>query len=317
MKAVILDAYTTIVNDDSLWNPLRQIAKTTVFHRTERNEIVERCKDAEIIITNKVVIDAEIISQLPHLRYIGVLATGYNVIDTETAKQHGIVVANVPAYSTMSVAQMVWAHILNITNRVGYYAEENKNGRWTNSKDFCYYDFTHHELAGKTFGVVGLGNTGMAAAQIAIAFGMNVNAYTSKKTLPKGIRSVSFDELFSQSDIISLHCPLTPQTKELINKDSLAKMKSSAIVINTSRGPVVNEADVADALKNGRIAAFAADVVSSEPPSADTPLLSAPNCFLTPHIAWATKEARERLIDITIANVKAFANGHPINQVNL
>ena len=317
MKAVILDAYTTIVNDDSLWNPLRQIVETTVFHRTERNEIVERCKDAEIIITNKVVIDAEIISQLPHLRYIGVLATGYNVIDTETAKQHGIVVANVPAYSTMSVAQMVWAHILNITNRVGYYAEENKNGRWTNSKDFCYYDFTHHELAGKTFGVVGLGNTGMAAAQIAIAFGMNVNAYTSKKTLPEGIRSVSFDELFSQSDIISLHCPLTPQTKELINKDSLAKMKSSAIVINTSRGPVVNEADVADALKNGRIAAFAADVVSSEPPSADNPLLSAPNCFLTPHIAWATKEARERLIDITIANVKAFANGHPINQVNL
>ncbi len=317
MKAVILDAYTTIVNDDSLWNPLRQIAETTVFHRTERKEIVERCKDAEIIITNKVVIDAEIISQLPHLRYIGVLATGYNVIDTETAKQHGIVVANVPAYSTMSVAQMVWAHILNITNRVGYYAEENKNGRWANSKDFCYYDFTHHELAGKTFGVVGLGNTGMAAAQIAIAFGMNVNAYTSKKTLPEGIRSVSFDELFSQSDIISLHCPLTPQTKELINKDSLAKMKSSAIVINTSRGPVVNDADVADALKNGRIAAFAADVVSSEPPSADNPLLSAPNCFLTPHIAWATKEARERLIDITIANVKAFANGHPINQVNL
>lgn len=316
MKAVILDAYTTIVNDDSLWNPLRQIAETTVFRRTERNEIVERCKDAEIIITNKVVIDAEIISQLPHLKYIGVLATGYNVIDTETAKQHGIVVANVPAYSTMSVAQMVWAHILNITNRVGHYAEENKNGRWANSKDFCYYDFTHHELTGKTFGVVGLGNTGMAAAQIAIAFGMNVIAYTSKKTLPEGIRSVSFDELFSQSDIISLHCPLTPQTKELINKDSLAKMKSSAIVINTSRGPVVNEADVADALKNGRIAAFAADVVSSEPPSADNPLLSAPNCFLTPHIAWATKEARERLIDITIANVKAFANGNPINQVN-
>ena len=244
------------------------------------------------------------------------MATGYNVVDLEVATRQSITVTNIPAYSTNSVAQMVWAHILNITNRVGHYADENKNGRWTRSKDFCYYDYTHSELAGKTIGIVGLGNTGMATARIAQAFGMNVIAYTSKDKLPEGMKKVTLDELFKSSDIVSLHCPLTNETKELVHKERLAMMKPSAILINTSRGPVVNETDVAAALNEGKIAAFGADVVSVEPAKKGNPLLTAKNCFLTPHIAWATKEARQRLIDICIANIKAFLDDKPQNVVN-
>lgn len=287
-----------------------------VYERTSPDEVVERCKGAAVVLTNKVVLDAEVLNHLPHLSYIGVLATGYNVVDLEVASRQSITVTNIPAYSTNSVAQMVWAHILNITNRVGYYAEENTRGRWTANKDFCYYDFTHTELAGKRMGVVGLGNTGMATARIAQAFGMNVMAYTSKGELPEGMEKVTLDELFKKSDIISLHCPLTPETKGLVNSERLSSMKPTAILINTSRGPVVDEAAVAEALNEGRIAAFGADVVSIEPAKNNNPLLHAKNCFLTPHIAWATKEARQRLIDICIENVKAFIGGKAVNVVS-
>lgn len=315
MKIVILDAYT-VNPGDLTWHPLDEIADLVIYDRTQPEQVVERCKGAEIVLTNKVILDAEVLNHLPHLTYIGVLATGYNVVDLEVATRQSITVTNIPAYSTNSVAQMVWAHILNITNRVGHYAEENKNGRWTRSKDFCYYDYTHSELAGKTIGIVGLGNTGMATTRIAQAFGMNVIAYTSKDKLPEGMKKVTLDELFKSSDIVSLHCPLTNETKELVNKERLDMMKPSAILINTSRGPVVNETDVAAALNEGKIAAFGADVVSVEPAKKGNPLLMAKNCFLTPHIAWATKEARQRLIDICIANIKAFLDDKPQNVVN-
>ena len=315
MKIVILDAYT-VTPGDLTWHPLEEMADLVIYDRTQPEQVVERCKGAEIVLTNKVILDAEVLNHLPHLTYIGVLATGYNVVDLEVATRQSITVTNIPAYSTNSVAQMVWAHILNITNRVGHYAEENKNGRWTRSKDFCYYDYTHSELAGKTIGIVGLGNTGMATARIAQAFGMNVIAYTSKDKLPEGMKKVTLDELFKSSDIVSLHCPLTNETKELVNKERLDMMKPSAILINTSRGPVVNETDVAAALNEGKIAAFGADVVSVEPAKKGNPLLMAKNCFLTPHIAWATKEARQRLIDICIANIKAFLDDKPQNVVN-
>lgn len=315
MKAVILDSYTVNPGDLS-WRQLEELTELDVYERTSPDEVVERCKGHDIVLTNKVVLDAEILNQLPHLSYIGVLATGYNVVDLEVASRQSIVVTNIPAYSTESVAQMVWAHILNITNRVEHYAEANKNGRWTDCKDFCYYDFTHTELAGKVFGVVGMGHTGMAVAKIAQAFGMDVIVFSSKEELPKGFEKVSMETLFKESDVLSLHCPLTEATKDLVNMERLQLMKPSAILINTSRGPVVNEADVAQALNEGLIAAYGADVLSSEPASADNPLLTAKNCFLTPHIAWATKEARTRLIDICTKNVKAFIKGNPQNVVN-
>jgi len=315
MKIVILDAYT-VNPGDLTWHPLDDMGELIVYDRTLPEQVVERCKGAEVVLTNKVVLDAEILNQLPHLSYIGVLATGYNVVDLEVASRQSITVTNIPAYSTNSVAQMVWAHILNITNNVAHYATENSKGRWTNNKDFCYYDFTHTELAGKTMGIVGLGNTGMATARIAQAFGMKVIVYTSKTQLPEGMTKVTLDELFQESDILSLHCPLTNETKGLVNRERLNLMKPSAILINTSRGPVVNEADVAEALNQGRIAAFGADVVSVEPIEASNPLLNAKNCFLTPHIAWATKEARQRLIDICVENVKAFVQDNPQNVVN-
>ena len=315
MKIVILDAYT-VNPGDLTWHPLDDMGELIVYDRTLPEQVVERCKGAEVVLTNKVVLDAEILNQLPHLSYIGVLATGYNVVDLEVASRQSITVTNIPAYSTNSVAQMVWAHILNITNNVAHYATENSKGRWANNKDFCYYDFTHTELAGKTMGIVGLGNTGMATARIAQAFGLKVIAHTSKTQLPEGMTKVTLDELFQESDILSLHCPLTNETKGLVNRERLNLMKPSAILINTSRGPVVNEADVADALNQGRIAAFGADVVSVEPIGASNPLLNAKNCFLTPHIAWATKEARQRLIDICVENVKAFVQDNPQNVVN-
>jgi glycerate dehydrogenase len=246
-----------------------------------------------------------------------VLATGYNVVDLEAAKEHGIVVTNVPAYSTESVAQMVFAHLLTVTNRTEHYALLNRKGKWASSPDFCYWDTRLTELAGKTLGIVGLGNIGRRVAVIAQAFGMKVVAYTSKTVdqLPSGIGKRTIDELLKESDVVTLHCPLAPGTYQLINSQTLQMMKPSAILINTGRGPLVNDQDVADALKAKRLRAYCADVLSEEPPRADNPLLHCENAFITPHIAWATKEARSRLIDVAIGNVKAFIDGQPVNVV--
>ena len=291
----------------------------TLFDRTPADKIVERAADADIVLTNKVPFSADTLRQLPRLRFICVLATGYNIIDTEAAARQGVVVANIPAYSTMSVAQMAFAHILNITNHVASYAREVADGKWTNCPDFCFWDSALTELAGKTMGIVGLGNTGMATARIAVAMGMKVVAMTSKSadTLPEGITPAPLDDVLASADVVSLHCPLTPSTRHLINAASIAKMKPSAILINTGRGPLVDEQAVADALNGGRLAAFGADVLSQEPPHGDNPLLSARNCFLTPHIAWATLEARTRLMSTATENVRQFIAGEPVaNRVN-
>ena len=317
MKIVILDGYTANPGDLS-WEALEEIGEVTVYDRTSAEETVERAKDAEIVLTNKVCLRKQEIEQLPQLKYIGVLATGYNVVDLEAAKAHGIVVTNVPVYSTESVAQMVFAHLLTVTNRTEHYASQNREGKWAASSDFCYWDTPLTELAGKTFGIVGLGHIGQQVAAIAQAFGMKVAAYTSKRAedLPPSIEKRTMDELLRESDVVSLHCPLATDTHHLINRQTLQMMKPSAILINTGRGPLVNDQDVAEALKARRLMAYCADVVSEEPPKADHPLLTCENAFITPHIAWATNEARTRLISVATENVKAFVNGKPVNVVN-
>lgn len=318
MKICILDGYSLNPGDLD-WSPVERLGDVTLFDRTPADKIVERAVDADIVLTNKVPFSADTLRQLPRLRFICVLATGYNIIDTEAAARQGVVVANIPAYSTMSVAQMAFAHILNITNHVASYAREVADGKWTNCPDFCFWDSALTELAGKTMGIVGLGNTGMATARIAVALGMKVVALTSKSadTLPEGITPAPLDDVLASADVVSLHCPLTPSTRHLINAASIAKMKPSAILINTGRGPLVDEQAVADALNGGRLAAFGADVLSQEPPRGDNPMLSARNCFLTPHIAWATLEARTRLMSTATENVRQFIAGEPVaNRVN-
>ena len=314
MKIVILDGYTANPGDLS-WKELETLGELVVYDRTSADETVTRAADAEVVLTNKVLITKDVMAQLPRLKYVGVLATGYNVVDIEAAHQRGIIVTNVPAYSTESVAQMVFAHLLTVTNRVEHYAVQNRADRWTNSADFSYSDTMLTELAGKTFGIVGLGNIGKRVAQIAQAFGMNVIALTSKTTLPDGIKKVELPELLAQSDVLSLHCPLTPDTHHLINADTLKQMKPTAILINTGRGPLIDDQAVADALKDKRLYVFCADVLTEEPPKADNPLLGLPNAYTTPHIAWATVEARARLVKVAIDNVKAFANGKSQNVV--
>ena len=316
MRIVILDGYSANPGDLS-WKELEQMGEVTVYDRTSPSETVQRAADADIVLTNKVVLDREKIAQLPRLKYIGVLATGYNVVDIEAAHERGIIVTNVPAYSTESVAQMVFAHLLTVTNRTEHYAIQNRSGRWTANPDFCYWDFPLMELAGKTFGIVGLGNIGRRVAEIAFAFGMKVKAMTSKSQaqLPAGIEKAELQTLLSSADVLSLHCPLTDKTRHLINADTLRQMKPTAILINTGRGPLIDDQAVADALQEGRLGAFCADVLTTEPPSSNNPLLSQPNAFITPHIAWASTEARTRLLQIAIANVRAFANGKPQNAV--
>jgi glycerate dehydrogenase len=317
MKIVILDGYSVNPGDLS-WEELEECGDLTVYDRTNTEDILKRTKNADAILTNKVVISSEIINKLPNLKYIGVLATGYNVVDIEAAKKRGITVTNVPAYSTNSVVQMTFAHILNLTNRVAHYAHENRKGKWSASPDFCYWDTNLGEIAGKTLGVVGLGNIGYKVACIARDFGMDVFACTSKNSadLPDGIQKVTFNGLLGISDILTLHCPLTPQTKEMINKDTLSQMKRGALLINTGRGALVNDKDVAQALCEGQLGGYGADVMPQEPPKPDNPLLSAPNAYLTPHIAWATLEARKRLVSIASANVAAFVQGSPKNVVS-
>ena len=317
VKIVILDGYSANPGDLS-WQALEAMGEVTVYDRTSPIDLIERSKDAEILLTNKVIIGRDDMAKLPKLKYIGVLATGYNVVDIEAARERGIIVTNVPAYSTESVAQMVFAHLLTVTNRTEHYALQNREGRWSNNPDFCYWDAPLTELAGKTFGIVGLGNIGKRVSQIALAFGMKVKALTSKDaaTLPQGVQKANLQELLSTSDVVSLHCPLTPDTRHLINADTLSQMKRSAILINTGRGPLIDDQAVADALANGGIAAYCADVMTNEPPHIDNPLLSQPHAYLTPHIAWASTEARVRLLQIAIDNVRAFVSGNPQNVVS-
>lgn len=317
MKIVVLDGYGVNPGDLS-WEKLKQLGELTVYERTAPEDVVKRTEEADVVLTNKVVLSADVMNRLPKLKYIGVLATGYNVVDTEAARAHGVVVTNIPAYSTDSVVQMTFAHILNITNRVAHYARENREGKWVKSKDFCYWDTPLLELSGLTLGVVGLGNIGMKVARVARTLGMEVYAATSKSSssLPEGIQKTTFKGLLGVCDVLTLHCPLTPDTRELVNAKTLQMMKRGAIVINTGRGPLVNENDVAEALRSGQLAAYGADVMCLEPPLADNPLLREPNAFITPHVAWATVDARKRLITIAVENIKAFIEGKPVNVVD-
>lgn len=317
LKIVVLDGYT-LNPGDLFWKDLEALGTVKIYDRTHPGEVVERATGAQIVLTNKTVLDGEALSQLPDLKYIGVLATGYNVVNLEAARRQGITVTNIPAYSTDSVAQMVFAHLLNITQRVGHYAEEVASGHWTKQADFSYWNTPLVELAGKTLGVIGLGHTGMATARIALAFGMQVLAYTSKSAaeLPAGIRKAdSLEQVFSDSNVVSLHCPLTETTKNLVNMERLKLMKREAVLINTGRGGLVNETDLAEALEKGLLAAAGVDVLSSEPPVPGHPLVGVKNCFITPHIAWATLEARQRLMGQAVRNIEAFLSGQPINTV--
>lgn len=316
MKIVELDAYAANPGDLS-WDGLKELGDFVLYERTKPEDIVSRAKDADAILINKVRITDEILAQLPKLKYIGELATGYNNIDIKAASKRGITVCNIPAYSTDSVAQMTFAHILNITNQVAHYADESRSGHWSKNPDFCYWDTPLPELSAKTLGIVGLGNIGMKVAKIALDFGMDVFAYTSKNSadLPAGIQKTTIEGLLGASDILTLHCPLTDDTRELINKETLALMRPGSIIINTGRGQLVNEQDVADALESGQLLGYGADVLTEEPPRADNPLLKQPHAYITPHIAWATKEARQRLLNICVENIKAFKAGQPINVV--
>ncbi len=318
-KIVVLDGYAANPGDIG-WESWKALGELTVYERTAPEETVARCKDAEIVLTNKVIFDVNVIEALPALKYIGVLATGYNVVDLEAATKHGVIVTNIPAYSTLSVAQMVFAHLLNITHHVASHAERVANGAWQNSKDFCFWDSELIELDGLTLGIVGLGNIGRAVARIAQTFGMKVMAYSSKSEealAEMGIqKAASYEDVFRIADVVSLHCPLNAQTKHLVNAERLALMKPSAILINTGRGPLIDEQALADALNSGKIYAAGVDVLTQEPPRAGSPLIGARNCYITPHVAWATRAARERLDKIAFANVRAFLDGCPQNVVN-
>ena len=305
----ILDAYTTNLGDLS-WEPIAALGALTVYEHTLPAQVIERALDCEILLSNKTLLGRAEIGALPRLRYIGLLSTGYNVVDLQAARERGIPVTNIPAYSTASVAQQVFALLLEVTNRTQLHSDSVRAGDWSRSRDFCYQLAPLTELAGKTMGIVGFGRIGQAVADIARAFGMRVLAYDPAQELEP------LEAVLRQADVLSLHCPLTDETQGLINRETLAMMKPGAILINTARGPVLHEADVAGALHSGRLGALAADVLSAEPPPADNPLFAAPNCILTPHISWATKEARGRLIGIAAENIRAFLKGEPANVVN-
>jgi len=317
MKIVILDGYTENPGDLS-WEGFEQLGELTVYDRTsltDAEEAIARIGEAEVVLTNKTPLTRDILSACPSVRYIGLLATGYNVVDIAAAKEKEITVCNIPTYGTSAVAQMVFALLLEICHHVGEHSQAVLNGDWTNCADFCFWNYPLIELMDKCIGIIGFGRIGQNTAQIAQAFGMKVLAYDEHVIEEaKGLGEyVSLDELLSQSDVISLHCPLFPSTAGIINKDNIAKMKDGAIIINTSRGPLIVEQDLADALNAGKVYAAAVDVVSTEPIKADNPLLKAKNCIITPHIAWAPKESRKRLMDIAVDNLKAFLDGKPVN----
>jgi len=319
MKIVILDGYTLNPGDIS-WDGLKKIGDVTMYDRTSATQILERATGAEIVFTNKTPLSRETFNQLPALKYIGVLATGYNVVDTEAAKEKGIIVTNVPGYGTTSVAQMVFALLLELCNHVQFHSESVRQGKWAESADFCYWDYPLVELAGKTIGIIGMGNIGSKVADIATSFGMLIignDKFKTDQSHRTNFRWAEVDQLLEESDVVTIHCPLFPETKGLINKERLLLMKKTAFLLNTSRGPVIVDEDLAEALNSGTIAGAGIDVLSVEPPAKNNPLFTAKNCIITPHIAWATREARTRLMDIAVNNLSAYLNGNPVNVVNL
>jgi glycerate dehydrogenase len=317
MKIVVLDGNTLNPGDLS-WDGLAAFGELTVHDRTPPDQVVERARGAEIVFTNKALLPAEVIGQLPELKYIGVLATGCNVVDLEAAAARDIPVCNAAGYSPPSVAQMVFAYVLHFSNRVADHSAGVRSGKWSRSIDFCYWDHPQVELAGRVLGIVGLGDIGSRVSAIAQAFGMRVIAFTRRpeRPAPSGVEWADMKTLFAQSDVLTLHCPLTDETEHLINGDSLSQMKDGAILINTGRGPLIDEAAVAEALHSGKLGGAGIDVLREEPPRYESPLFNAPNCVITPHIAWATKAARQRLMDITVDNLKGFLAGEVRNRVN-
>ena len=313
MKIVILDGSTSNPGDLS-WAPIEAVGSLGVHDRSAPDEIVSRVADADVVLTNKAVVGRETIEALPELKYIGVLATGYNCVDTVAARERGIPVCNVPEYSTPNVIQATFALLLELTNHVGHHAQTVRAGRWSACPDFCYWDGELVELAGLTLGVVGYGRIGQGVAAVGRAFGMRILAH--RRTPGTDSECVDLETLLRESDVVSLHCPLTPDTKELIDAKRIGLMKPSAFLLNTSRGALVNEADLAAAINAGRLAGAGLDVLSVEPPPASNPLLTAKNCIITPHVAWATRHARRRLIEITAGNLRALAAGAPRNVVN-
>ncbi|UCG59285.1 MAG: D-2-hydroxyacid dehydrogenase [Phycisphaerales bacterium] len=317
MRIVVLDGFTLNPGDLS-WMGLEELGECTIYDRTAAEDTVQRADGAEIVLTNKTALPSDVIERLTKLQYIGVLATGYNIVDVEAARELCLPVTNVPTYGTDSVAQMVFAHLLNLTQNVAHHARTVSDGRWCRSPDFCYWDTPLVELRGLTMGIVGFGRIGQATARLASAFGMKVIAYdiTAPAKIPQGCEMVKLDDVFRLADVISLHCPLTPQTENLISEQQLATMKRTAFLINTSRGSLIDEQALADALNNATIAGAGLDVLTIEPPDEQNPLLKAKNCHITPHIAWATRAARERLLNVAIDNVAAFLAGRPENVVN-
>lgn len=311
MKIVVLDGYTENPGDLS-WGPLQGLGELTVYDRTPPEAVLERIGDAEAIYTNKTVLSRELIQAMPSVRFIGVLATGYNVVDVQAARERGIVVCNIPTYGTDAVAQYVFALLLELCHRVAHHAQAVQEGRWTACPDFCFWDYPLIELSGKTMGIVGYGRIGQRTAQIARAFGMQVLAYDA---FVQAAECVPLDELLERSDVVSLHCPLFPETRHIIRGETIARMKDGAILINTSRGPLVDEAALREALTSGKLYGAAVDVVSTEPVQPDNPLLGLENCLITPHIAWAPRESRQRLMDIAVENLRCFLRGAPQNVV--
>jgi glycerate dehydrogenase len=315
-RIVVLDSHTLNPGDLS-WDRLSALGDCTIYERSSPQQVIPRSRDAEVVVTNKAVLSRDVISQLPKLRYIGVSATGYNNVDTSAARERNIPVTNVPVYGTNSVAQMVFAHVLNLTQRVAHHAQAVSAGRWASSADWCFWDFPLIELEGATMGIIGFGRIGQATARLAHAFGMNVLAHDALPVqVPDYARLVDLETVFRDSDVVSLHCPLTADNDKLVNAERLRLMKPTAYLINTSRGPLVDEAALADALNSGRLAGAGIDVVRVEPPAQGNPLFSAKNCYVTPHIAWATHASRQRLLNTAIDNVAAFLSGKPTNVVN-
>jgi len=317
MRIIVLDGYTLNPGDLS-WKDLEALGQCTIYDRTAPQETIQRADGAEIVLTNKTVLSAEVIERLKALKYISVLATGYNVVDVEAARKQGILVSNVPTYATESVAQMVFAHILNLAQNVAHHARTVRDGRWCTSPDFCYWDMPLIELQGLTMGIIGFGRIGQATARLALAFGMKVivNDIVAPPQMPEGCRIAEVEDVFRLADVVSLHCPLTAKTEKLVDAQRLALMKPTAFLINTSRGPLIDEQALADALNNARIAGAGLDVLAVEPPNLANLLLKAKNCYITPHIAWATRAARQRLLKVTVDNVAAFLAGRPQNVVN-